>query len=89
MIINLLINLVALIAASMFSWLPVVTTLPTIVGFDIDTTLVQGVGWLKTFTAAAWPLQIVFQGLLALLVYYGAKMGLKLILGSRAPGNSK
>lgn len=86
MIINLLLNVVVLILGAIFSWLPQVTTLPTIVGYDIDTALTTGVGQLKTFMIAFWPIGIMFQGFLVIMGYYAIKMVLGFFLGSRSPG---
>jgi len=69
-----------------FFWLPTVSVLPTIGGFDIDTYLVQGVGYFKTYSNAVWPVHDVFLGFLALLSWYTLKMILKFVLGHRAPG---
>lgn len=66
-------------------WLPNVTTLPTILSFDIDTALITGVGELRTFFTTFWPFMYVFEGFMVLLTYYGIKMLLRLLLGHRAP----
>ena len=67
--------------------IPVITTLPTILGVDIDTALVQGVGALYSYANVVWPIKDVFLGLIfGLLPYYAIKLGLKLFLGSRTPG---
>lgn len=86
MIINLLINLVILILGAIFSWLPVVTTLPQIGGYDIDGSLVTGIGYLHTFTTSFWPLQYMFNAFLFLMGYYSIKMAVTFFLGHRAPG---
>jgi hypothetical protein len=86
MITNLLINLLVLILGAIFSWLPVVTTLPTIAGFDIDGALSTGIGQLHTFTQTFWPIQYMFNGFLFLLLYYMLKMAVTFFLGHRAPG---
>lgn len=86
MIITLLLNLVVLILGVIFSWLPVVTSLPEIMGYDIDGALVTGVGYMQTFFYTFWPFQIIFQGFLILMVYYTIKIVLKFFLGHRAPG---
>jgi len=83
---NLFINLVVLILGAIFSWLPVVTTLPTIYGFDIDGALVTGVGQLHTFTQTFWPIQYMFGAFLFLMTYYIVKMAVGFFLGHRAPG---
>lgn len=87
MIIILLINLISLLLGGIFSWLPIVNKLPNIVGYDIDTALVNGVGYTQTFMQTFWPLEIMFQGFLVLMGYYGIKMIVRFFLGHRAPGN--
>lgn len=87
MIFNLIINLFVLILGSIFHRLPEVTTLPTINGYDIDGALVTGMGDLRTFMTAFWPLQDMFYGFLAIMAYYGIKMLARLFLGHRAPGH--
>lgn len=83
MLITLLLNVVILILGAIFSWLPEVLTIPTIVGYDIDTALVNGIGQLNTFLDAMWPIKIMFGGFLVIMGYYFVKMVLKLFLGSR------
>jgi hypothetical protein len=86
MIFTFLLNLVVTIFGIIFEGLPKVTTLPTINGFDIDSTLLSGVGDLNVIFGTFWYLKDVFIGALILLAYYGIKMVLKAVLGSRAPG---
>ena len=85
MLIGLLLNVVVLIIGAVFSWLPIVDTLPTIVDYDIDAALVTGAGQLHTVLAAFWPLAILMQGFFALCVYYVIKVSLKFFLGGRSP----
>lgn len=87
MIVNFFIVILVTVVNVIFSWLPIVTLLPTINGFDIDTAFVNGMGQFYTFSSAFWYVRDVFVGFLALLVYYGIKMVLKIILGHRAPGS--
>lgn len=84
MIVNLILNVIVLFLGGVFSWLPQITTLPTINGYDIDALMVQGVGSLQTLAQAFWPLAIVFQGFLALMGYFMIKMVIRFFLGSRA-----
>jgi hypothetical protein len=70
-----------------FSWLPAVTTLPTIGGYDIDTALVQGVGQAYTFANDIWPIYDVFLGAAFVWGYYALKLVARLIMGHRAPGS--
>jgi len=86
MITQLFIIVVLGIINTVFSFLPIVNTLPTIGGYDLDTALVGGVAQFHTYIQAFWYIGDVFTGYLILLVYFGAKMLLKLLLGSRAPG---
>jgi hypothetical protein len=85
MIINLLIDLVIYILGALLFLLPDVTKFPSIMGFDIDTALVSGIGQLQTFMLAFWPLKIMFGGFLFLMGYYALKIGLRFIIGHRAP----
>jgi hypothetical protein len=86
MIINLFIGLFTLILGAIFSWLPVITTLPTIGGFDIDGALVTGMGQFNTFIATFWPLDYMFKAFLFLMAYYGLKMLIQFFIGHRTPG---
>lgn len=85
MLIMLLWNVVILGLGAIFSWLPIVTVLPHIVGYDIDAALVNGMGYVNNVFTAIWPLAIVFQGMMYLMLYYTIKMVLKFLLGHRAP----
>ena len=85
MLIVLLINLINLIIGAIFSLFPVITTLPTIAGFDIDGALTNGMNMTRFMFTAFWPLQVIFQGLLVLLGYYVMKLTFTLILGHRNP----
>lgn len=86
MIINFLLNIIVLVVGAIFAWLPDVTVLPTIGGYDIDSAFVTGIGSFNTFTQTFWPLKIVFTGFLFLMGYYAIKIGVKFFLGHRAPG---
>lgn len=87
MIVNIIFGIIALILGAVFSWLPVVTTLPTIGGFDIDAALVSGMGQFNTLANAIWPLKDMFAAFLVLMLYYGLKMLVIFVLGHRAPGH--
>lgn len=85
MITALILNIVILIVGSIFSLFPTIDTLPTIAGFDIDTALVQGVGFLKRFFQTFWIFQSILNGFLTLTGYYVVKLIAQFFLGSRAP----
>ena len=85
MITNLAISFVVLVLGSIFSWLPQVTSLPTIAGYDIDTALVTGMGQVNVFFQAFWPLAYMFYGFLAIMGYFALKLVVKFFFGSRAP----
>lgn len=85
MIIMLLINVVVLFLGAIFSWLPTVETLPNIIGVDIDAQLNLGSGYVASIREYFWPLDLMFQGFLALMVYFSIKMALTFFLGNRAP----
>jgi hypothetical protein len=85
MLVMLLLNVIVLFLGAFFSFFPTVDTLPLIVGYDIDGALVSGVGQLHSFFATFWYLGVLFQGFLALMVYYAGKMIVRVFFGSRAP----
>lgn len=85
MLINLVLNVIVLFIGALFSWLPAVTALPTIAGFNIDAALVTGIGSFNRFITFYWPIYILFQGALFLVGYYTIKIGLRFLLGHRAP----
>lgn len=85
MIINFVLNAIVLILGAMFAWLPVVTSLPAINGFDIDASLVLGVSQMYSFFEAFWPLGLLFQGFIVLMGYFTVKLIVKFWIGHRAP----
>ena len=85
MLIMLLWNVVILAIGSIFAWLPIVVTLPNIVGYNIDGALITGMGYVNQVITNIWPLYYVVQGMLYLMLYYTIKMGLRFLLGHRAP----
>lgn len=82
----MLLNAVVGLLNILLSWLPTISTLPEVFGYDIDSQLVSGMGMFNTFAGAFWPVSIVFSGFLFLAGYYFIKMVLKFFLGHRAPG---
>lgn len=87
MLVNLLLGVVIVMLNALFSWLPSVTSLPTIAGYNLDSAVSTGMGYFYTYSTAFWYVGDVFAGFLVLLTYYGVKMLLKLILGHRAPAS--
>ncbi len=87
MISNLVLNVIILFLGALFSWLPEVTTLPSVMGFDIDTALSTGVGQIKGILYTYWYLIYVIGGFLVLLGYFGTKLALRFFLGSRGPAD--
>lgn len=87
MIINLVLNVIIDLMIGVFYFLPVVDTLPTMFGYDIDSTLITAMAILQRVTEVVWPLGIAFKGFLVLMGYYITKLTLKIFLGSRTPGN--
>ena len=85
MLTMLILNVLVLFLGAVFIWLPEVTTLPLILGFDIDSALTTAVGQLRLLMGTFWPWQWVFAGLMVLLGYFSIKQVLKFFLGSRAP----
>ncbi len=85
MIIQAILDLITDFLTAIFSWLPQVNTLPTIGGFDIDTTLSSGMGGFYSFIHVFWPIEIMFKGFLFIMGYYTIKIVLRLFMGSRSP----
>ena len=87
MITTLILNIIVMVVGVFFFWLPQITVLPTIGGYDIDTALVNGVGQMNTVLVAFWPIKHFMIGFGVLLGYFIIKMTLKFFLGHRAPTN--
>lgn len=68
-----------------FSFLPTVTTLPTIFGIDIDAQLTAAVGVLNDIGTYYWPIRDLFIAVGFFLTYKLLMLVIKLFLGSRAP----
>lgn len=85
MIITFFINVLLNIFNVLVSWLPQVTTLPIIFGFDIDGAMVTGMSQFNQLVNSVWVLSYMFQGFLAIVAYYIIKITIKIILGSRTP----
>lgn len=85
MLTMLILNVFVLFLGALFVWLPQVTTLPMIIGFDIDSALVTGVGQFKTLMVTFWPWQYMFNGMIVIVGYFSIKQVLTFFLGSRAP----
>lgn len=78
-----LILFITTLFTEVFSWLPKITTIPSIIGVDIDGQLTSGMSLFYTFIHTFWPIGDVFYGLIALLIYYAIKMSVKFFLGHR------
>jgi hypothetical protein len=87
MLIALILNLIVATFGIVFSWLPQVTTLPIIFGFDTDGAMVTGMGQFNTLASSVWALQYLFNGFLFIVAYFILKIILKFFLGSRTPVN--
>jgi hypothetical protein len=85
MIFNFLINFVILLFGAVFDVLPHVRTIPVILGVDIDSVLVNGVGYINGFVTPIWPLRYMLDGAFVILFYHALKLSLQVMLGSRAP----
>lgn len=86
MIISAAIGVVIGLLGGVLQWLPDVTTLPAIAGYNIDAALVSGTAAFYTFIGAVWPIGYAVAGFFVLMGYYTTKMILKFFLGHRAPG---
>lgn len=69
----------------MLSWLPSVSTLPTIGGYDIDGTLVSGVGATYAFANVVWPIYDVLIAASFIWGFHLLMLFLKALIGHRAP----
>lgn len=85
MIVAFLFNLIVLVVGAVFSLLPEVSTLPTVAGYDIDAAMVSGMGMIRTISSSFWYLTVLFQGFLVIMGYYALKIGIRAIIGHRAP----
>lgn len=87
MIIQDILSILIAMINAIFSFLPAVTALPSIGGYDIDGALVSGVSQAYTFADSVWPIKDVLIGAAFMWGYYGVKLALRLFLGSRAPAS--
>ncbi len=85
MIILFLIDVFITILGIIFSFLPAVTVLPNIFGYDIDSALVTGIGSVNQFIFYFWPVGYLYQGFLVILGYHIAKITFRLFFGHRTP----
>jgi len=85
MIIMFLLNVFTLFVGALFSWLPTIETLPSILGVDIDAYLVLWTGMLRRLLDTFWPFLYMINGALVILAYFSVKMIIKFFLGNRAP----
>lgn len=79
----ILINTLVMFIGALFTLFPVVTVLPTIGGYDIDTALVTGISQLYTFADAFWYITVILQGFGILMAYYGIKLAIRFFFGHR------
>lgn len=70
---------------AVFSFLPTVTTLPTIFGINMDAQLVGAVGVLNDIGQYYWPIRDLFVGVIFFLTYRVIMLVLRFFLGHRAP----
>lgn len=70
---------------AVFSFLPSITALPTILGYNTDSAMLQGVGSFQSFSASIWPLRDLFVAALFWVGYLSLKLIVRVFLGSRAP----
>lgn len=70
---------------AVFSFLPTVSALPTILGYNTDAALVQAVGSFNSLIQSIWPLRDLFVAAMFWMGYLALKMMLRFLLGSRAP----
>lgn len=85
MLITSLLGVILNVVVAICFFLPSVTALPTIGGYDIDSALTTGVGQAYQFASVVWPIWDVLMGALVLWGFHGLMMLVKFILGHRAP----
>lgn len=88
MITDQVLNIIAQGFIALLGWLPDVTTLPTIGGYDIDTALVNGVSGAYTFANVVWPVYDVLVGAAFIWAFHMTMIFAKMILGSRVPSHA-
>lgn len=85
MIIVFILECITTFLAILFGWLGTVDRLPVVLGYDIDTTLLTGVGYITGLFSTYWPLYYVMGGFAILTTYYLIKMIIIAWLGHRMP----
>lgn len=83
---NLFLGFVVLIGAVLNALhLPLITALPSVLGVDVDGSMVLGMGYFYTFVSAFWPIHDLFVAVIFYVGYLAIKISLRLALGHRAP----
>ena len=85
MLISSLLSVIANVLTVILSFLPAVTTLPNIAGYDIDTALTTGVGQAYQFANVVWPIWDVLLGALFLWTFHLLMLFVRLLIGHRSP----
>jgi hypothetical protein len=68
-----------------FSFLPTVTTLPTIFGINLDAQLTGAVGVLNDIGTYYWPIRDLFVAVAFFLTYRVIMLVIRFFIGHRAP----
>ena len=68
-----------------FSVFGTVTTLPNVLGFDIDSALITGIQYFNQIATVFWPLKLELLGVLSIFAYIGIKKIIIITMGSRSP----
>lgn len=85
MIVSLILNIIVLVIGIIFTFLPAISTLPPLFGYDIDKALVTNFGYVARFMYYFWPVGYLYMFLQAILGYHIVKIVFRLFFGSRAP----
>ena len=85
MIINLLLNVVVLVFGAILSLLPTIQKLPSIMGYDIDASLVAGMGYINSVVVPFWVIGYIVNGALVILGYHLIKFIVIFFFGHRTP----
>lgn len=81
-----ILQFVVAILAALLSWLPNVSSLPTVLGVDVDANMINAMSYFYSATDSFWPVRDLFIGVLFYTTYLGIKLLARLMLGHRAPG---
>lgn len=83
MIIEMIVQILVVMANAVFGWFPTVETLPTILGIDLDYQLELYIGMIYRLSESLWIIADLIVILKLVLAYYLAKLVLRFFFGAR------